>query len=315
MRLAILLISLTFLTAECQAQNQAPPITALVVAPDGAHVLIGSQSGVSVLAWPELKETTKLATALDQVNDLAFSPDGKQLLVAGGAPSESGGIEIWSWPESKLVAKASPHSDLIHQAAWSDRGERIVTASADGTAKVLDAKSQSALTIYSGHSRSILAATWVNDDASALTAGVDQTIQLWESKTGKPTRTLSNHVGTVNALAFRPTSGEGPKVLASVSDDRTIRLWQPSIGRLMRFAKLSSPLRALVWLPSGEYLIVGCNDETVRFLDFDELKIVKEIPGEVGRIHAVCLHPKEAKLLVGGARGVRAVAIPDLSAK
>jgi WD40 repeat protein len=314
-RLAILLILLAFLTAECQAQNQAPPITALAVTPDGAHVLTGSQSGVSVLAWPELKETTKLATALDQVNDLAFSPDGKQLLIAGGAPSESGGIEIWSWPDSKLVAKASPHSDLIYQAAWSERGERIVTASADGTAKVLDAKSPSALTTYSGHSRSILAATWVHGDASAITAGVDQTIQLWGPKTGRPTRTLSNHVGTVNALAFRPTSGDAAPILASVSDDRTVRIWQPLVGRLMRFAKLPSPPRAVVWLRSGDYLAVGCNDGAVRFLDFDELKIVKEIPGEVGRIHAVCLHPKEAKLLVGGARGVRAVALPDLAAK
>lgn len=310
-RFLSLLISLTLLATEATAQ---PPVTALVVSPDGATVLSGSQAGVAILAWPELKQLGKLATAIDQVNDLAFSPDGKQLLISGGAPAESGTVEIWSWPETKLVLKAAPHGDLIYQAAWNASGDRIVTASADGTAQVLDGKTLESLLTYLGHSRAVLAACW-GADGQALTAGVDQTIQIWEVADGRPIRTLSNHVGSVNQLGFRPAAGGASTVLASISEDRTVRLWQPKLPRLMRFAKLSSPPRAFVWLKSGDHLAVGCNDGIVRILDFDELKAVKELAGEVGRIHVLAAHPKEAKLIVGGERGVRAIDLPELPAK
>lgn len=312
MRFAFLVISLAIFAAEVRAQA---PITALAVALDGRQVVAGSQAGVAIHSWPELKETGKLATGLGQVNDLAFSPDGKRLLVAGGAAGESGGVEIWTWPESKLVVKASPLGDSIFKAAWSARGDRIITASADGLAKVLDTVTLDEQAAYKGHSRSITAATWVHGDGPVATAGVDQTIQLWESANGAARRTLSNHVGTVNDLAFRPDVKEGPSILASVSEDKTVRLWQPIVGRLMRFAKLPSVPRTVVWLPSGEHLAVGCNDGVVRVLDFDELKTVQELAGEVGRIHAMALHAKDGKILVGGASGIRAITIPDLPAK
>ena len=116
-------------------------------------------------------------------------------------------------------------------------------------------------------------------------------------------------------MRFALTLREGPPILASVSEDKTVRLWQPIVGRLMRFAKLPSAPRTVVWLPSGEYLAVGCNDGVVRVLDFDELKIVQELAGEVGRIHVMALHAKDGKILVGGERGISVVAIADLPAK
>lgn len=297
-----------------------PPITAIAVSPDGEQLAVGSQAGVSIRSWPELKETGRFATSLDQVYDLSFSRDGKKLLVAGGAAGESGAIEVRSWPEGRLLAKASPHGDSIFRAAWSGRGDQILTASADGIAKTLDASMLETGTLdvqatYAGHSRSILAAAWVDGDELVATAGVDQTIQLWEAKTGAARRTLSNHVGTVNDLAFRPGAKEGPPILASVGEDKTVRLWQPIVGRLMRFAKLPSAPRTLVWMPSGKHLAIACSDGVVRFLGYDELKIVRELPGEVGRIHALALHPKTSKLLVGGERGIHAAAIPELPPK
>jgi WD40 repeat protein len=180
---------------------------------------------------------------------------------------------------------------------------------------MLEAATLDVQSIFNGHSRSVVAASWVHGDSLVATAGVDQTIQLWEAANGAARRTLSNHVGTVNDLAFRPDVKEGPPILASVSEDKTVRLWQPIIGRLMRFAKLPSAPRTFVWLPSGDYLAVGCNDGVVRVLDFDELKIVQELAGDVGRIHAMALHAKDGKIVVGGERGIRAAAIPDLAAK
>ncbi len=320
MRFSLILLLLACLASLGSVEAQAlvdknPPVIAMATSPDSSQVLTGSQAGVEVLLWPALKKETSLRTELTHVHDLSFSPDGKQLVVVGGAPGETGELKIWSWEEAKRIVEATPHKDLIYKAVWSPSGDRILTASADGTAKVLDANTLEELANYEGHSRAVLSAAWAPGDELAATSSVDQTIQLWEVATGKRVRALSNHVGSVNDLAFRPNAGEGPPILASISEDRTLRLWQPTIGRLMRFTKLPSPPRVVAWLPSGEHLLVGCNDGQLRIVDFEELKAVKEIAGDVGRIHAICLHPKEAKILVGGEKGVRAIELPSLNTK
>ena len=48
-----------------------PPVTALAFAPDGEVVLVGSQAGLEVRAWPGLETKRKLATSLAHINDLA----------------------------------------------------------------------------------------------------------------------------------------------------------------------------------------------------------------------------------------------------
>ena len=93
----------------CQPATTAPPITAVAFATDGKHVILGSQAGIQILSWPELKKANHAKTDLSHVHDLAFSPDGKTLLVAGGSPAEEGTVEVFSWPELKRIDRSKAH--------------------------------------------------------------------------------------------------------------------------------------------------------------------------------------------------------------
>src|SRR5262245_18265635 len=151
-------------------QLPLPPVTALAFAPDGKSVLVGSQAGVEVRGWPDLKPVRSLPTELAHVHDLAFAPDGKTLAVAGGEPAEKGGVELFRWPEGDLLRRVSPHKDLVYAVAWAADSAALVTAGADQTARRLDARTGETTRVLEGHSRAVLAALFLPGDARLLTA-------------------------------------------------------------------------------------------------------------------------------------------------
>ena len=102
--------------------------------------------------------------------------------------------------------------------------------------------------------------------------------------------------------AVRPgTPADAPPVVVSAGDDRPVRLWQPTVGRLVRVARLPARPRAVAWSPAGDRLLVGGDDGRLRVLVPDTLEIVDERAGLDGRIHTLVPGPKGGReLLVGG---------------
>jgi WD40 repeat protein len=288
----------------CAPAPAAPPVTAAAFTPGGKQVVLGSQGGIEIRSWPALKVESRVKTELSHVHDLAFSPDGKTLLAAGGAPAQSGAVEVLGWPGGKLARRVAEHKDLVYRVAWSPDGSHWATASADGSCRVYAAGTGKLVARFDGHSRAVLALAFLPDGKTVVSAGVDQTVQLWDAATGKHVRTLDNHTAAVNDLAVRPGTADGPPVVASVGEDRTMRLWQPTTGRLMRFARLESAPRAVVWSVKGDRVLVGCNDGKLRVFDFDTLDAVAGKAGLEGRVHTLAADPKTDRDVLLGGSGV-----------
>lgn len=245
-----------------------PPVTALAFSTDYKHVIAGSQLGLLIEDWPGLGSRRSKPLEMDSIHDVSFSPDGSHLLIAGGSPGVVGTVQLRRWPDLELVRSWSEHLDVVYAVAWNGDGKEWVSSSWDGYCRVCKIDALASHVTMSSHSGPVFAATYLPSGQIA-SAGADRTIVVWDSSSGQPSKVLRQHTGAVHALAFpfgEIGNGREP-LLASASEDRTIRFWQPSIGRMVRFHRFKSTPRSIAWTPNGRWLMVGCDDGRVFQLD------------------------------------------------
>jgi WD40 repeat protein len=291
--------------ASASAHATQPPITAIAFSPAGQSVVVASQVGVQVHGWPDLKLQRQIETSVTNVNDVAFSSDGNRLAIAGGSPAVDGTIEIVSWPDGKSLRVIDKHADSVMAVEWIDES-LIATGSLDHRVLVCNTESGNVIKSMEGHSRGISTLCFLRDK-TLVSAGVDQSLRVWDIDSGELQRSLSIHTQPIHSLALRPEVG-GLPMLASASDDRTVRLWQPTIGRMVRLAKLKSKPLCADWLPDGSQVVVGCTNGHVYFIDPDSVEVTRDVAVIDGWAYSLAMHPSDGKLLVGGSNGqLRAV--------
>jgi len=286
-------------------------VTALAFSPDGAVLVVGSQAGVEMRSWPGLEPAGTIETELDHVDAIRFSPAGDSLALAGGVPADGGSIEIARWPGGESAWRAAPQDDLIYGVAWRGDGRTIATGSIDRTVAVLDTANGDVLRRIEGHSRGVMAVAYLAEPELLLSAGIDQSIRVWQPDNSDALRNLDNHTQPVYDLVLRPGQPEGTlPMVVSVSEDRTMRLWQPTIGRLVRFLRLDSAPLAVTWTPDGLWIVAVAKDGHVYRVDPDTVEVLERIPAVDGWAYSLAMHPTGREVAVGGEHGeLRRVAI------
>lgn len=305
----------TIIDAGDQHARIRPPITAVAIDEKNLVAIIGSQAGLIVHAWPDLDRVRPLPTKLDHIHDIAISPDGTLLAAAGGSPAESGAIELFRWPTGELWKSIADHRDLVQALAWRDDSEQFATASADKSVRVYERTTANCLHILEGHSRAVMAVEYLSGKMGLVTAGVDESLRFWELESGdgrvdSPRRTFTNHTRAVYDLAKLPAAGSGPPIVASIGEDHTVRLWQPTVGRMMRFVKLTSVPLAVCWTSDGRLLLASCKDGHIRTIDPDTVAVVAEQQAFAGPAYSLAV-ANNGDILAGGVIGsLRRLALP-----
>jgi WD40 repeat protein/serine/threonine protein kinase len=233
---------------------------------------------------------------------LAFSPDGKKLLWGDKDTT----INLWDL-DTDQVQEFGTHNGYLTGVRFDPMGRWIASVSWDGTMKLWDRESHREVhefpslsstkeVAFSPNGRYLAAGTrsaarmWdltrpddpreielkgqrnataflvsFSPDSQQLAASSSNTLILWEVERGEALATLRGHSNQVFGGAFL----DGGRILASGSEDRTVKLWNvtKALGERDELAAHSGSVESLAFTPDGQTIVSGGHDGWIRRWD------------------------------------------------
>lgn len=276
---------------------------AIAFTPQADALVAVSQAGIHKYSWPSLERQWSKPAAAANLLGVSFSPDGRQLAVVGGNPSERGVLQVLAWPKGKSKQRLRGGDDVFRSLVWLD-DKHIAAANADRSIHLWSLPTGKAEKILQGHSRPVDALCHLPQHKMLVSAGVDQSLRVWSLKQGTLLRNMNQHTAGVHQLAVRPRNA-GLPLVASAAADRTVRFWQPTIGRMVRYARLSAAPLDVAWHPDGNLLAAACDDGKLRLIDPESVEVKHTLPAIAdGWAYAVAAHPNDGSVAVGGTGGI-----------
>ena len=140
----------------------------------------------------------------------------------------------------------------------------------------------------------------------------DGTIAVWDTSTAQLVRTWQGHGAAVNGVALSlhgraARSGSGGTLsandhLASASDDRTIKIWSLSTGKLIRTLDgHQAPVATVAFSRDGKTLASGSWDRTIKVWDVATGKLLQTLTGHTGIVSSIAITP-DGKTLASGSQ-------------
>jgi WD40 repeat protein len=224
----------------------------------------------SVRVWNavtgELLKTIALVDRPKLVTCIAFSPDGKWMVVGEDftrAEIFTSKLALLNAVTGQEVRTLATHHWEVESLAFSRDGKWLVSSNWDRKVRVMEFPSGNEVRDLESTSKPVCVA--ISPDSKVIAAGdLGPAVTLWDREGGKELQHLTGHSSRVGSVAFSPDGLD----LASASADGSARIWNVATGQSLR--TLSGHLGAVmsaVYSPDGKFVVSGGADHTVRFWD------------------------------------------------
>ena len=238
-----------------------------------------------------------LASHLDDVGSIAFSPDG-QLLATGSSDRTAA---LWRVHDGQLVRILAGHTSFVHAVAFSDDGQLLVTASSDKTARIWRVADGEPLLTLAGHGLRLNSVAFSPNGLLVATGSSDKTARIWRVSDGELVRTLAAPEGAVSTVKFSP---DGQYLGARVGN-KLVRIWTTSGGDEVRTLTGPETISSdFAFSPNGDLLVTGSTtlpqlQATVRLWRVSSGEMIRELSGHRAAIVSVAFSP-DGQLVASG---------------
>ncbi|BAY99287.1 protein kinase [Tolypothrix tenuis PCC 7101] len=237
------------------------------------------------------------------VKSVAYSPDGKLLATA----SDDQTIKLWDVNQLQEIYTLAGHSHAVKSVAFSPDGQILASGSWDKTVKLWDVNTGKEISTLSKHQLQVNSVAFSPQGQLLASTSFDRTICLWQLSEAREFKnrpdytllgTLSGHAWAVLTVAFSPDG----KILATGSDDNTIKLWEVNTGQVITtLLGHSWSVLALAFTSDGTMLISASRDRTVKLWNVSTATEIATLSGHADSVSTVAVSP-DAQLIASGSR-------------
>ncbi|KAA0146302.1 hypothetical protein FNF28_07695 [Cafeteria roenbergensis] len=168
-----------------------------------------------------------------------------------GNSSSAGPAKTSSSSSASSGAQPEPAAGRAAAEAGSSNEASVIacylaSCGLDGRVSVTECEAFTSMPPISTHRAPVLDLAWQSDSVLA-TASADRTVQIHKVGTERAPRVFAGHSADVNCVEWDPTR----TLLASCSDDASVRLWSAREGGIFEFKGHTAGVHAIEWAPGG----------------------------------------------------------------
>jgi len=259
-------------------------IMAAAVTPDGQFAACSRANRIAIYHLPTGRRISNEVAHRDQVNALAFSPDG--MLLASGGYRE---VKLWrrsrETPNLKLA-------DAGTKLAVSTDGKWLASGGEDGQVKLWQLPAGTAGPIIAAASVPVIAVSFSPDGSKLACATAEKSLSLWSVAEAKQLV----HVAVPSDVNWLAWIGDQ---LASAGSDGVIRMWNDALTPLKELPGHAGSVTAIA--AQGAQLLSGGADGSVRVWDLEKGQSTLQM-AHGGGVTAVAIRPDGKRFASAGGK-------------
>jgi RNA polymerase sigma factor (sigma-70 family) len=220
----------------------------VALAPDGRTIATAAPNRIILSELATGREMVRLEIKGDcYPTELAFTPDQKQLLVAGG-----GKVHVWDLGKREERFVLDAHGWLIRSMALSADGKTVAVGTVYNVIRLWDlASGKELFSDLEGHDAPVNAVAYSPDGKLLVTGGENGQVRFWDAATGRMLRQLKT---SARSISFSP---DGRRLVIARPHYKNLRVWDVATARELLALPPKGAREALsaVFSPDGKQVL------------------------------------------------------------
>jgi WD40 repeat protein len=297
-----------------------PVVTALDYSPDSTLLAVSGDHEVLLHKADGSGLVARLIGLSERIESVAFSPNGKLLAVAGGAPGRFGEVQIWEVATKKLKLSLPVTNDTVYGARWSPDGTKLSFGCGDNTLRAIEAATGKQVLYQGAHNDWVLDTVFSVTGSHLVSVSRDMSMKLTEVATQRFVDNITSITpgalkGGLMSVDRHPKNEEVviggsdgvPKIYRIFRDPKKPRQIGDDFNKIIAFPAMPGRVFAVRYSPDGTRIVAGSSKDgkgEVRVYQAADAKLVATLEGQKGAVNAVAFRRDGKQIASAGFDGV-----------